>query len=68
MCIRDRERPSTDEVLARLQRMNLEESGTTQFKLEKERLRLAKEVKMKEERIKELLQQQVCRLRDCKHA
>ena len=50
-----RERPSTDELLATLQRMKVEvegEFGGIQIRLDMEKLRLAKEVK-------ELKQQQV---------
>ena len=56
------ERPATDEVLDRLQRMKVEvegEYGENVAKLDYGRLRLAKEMKMKDRRIEELTQQQV---------
>ena len=56
------ERPSTDEVLATLQRMKVEvegEYGGPVVRLDMVRVRLAKEGKMKDRRIEELTQQQV---------
>ena len=56
------QRPATDEVLDRLQRMKVEvegEYGENVAKLDYGRLRLAKEMKMKDRRIEELTQQQV---------
>ena len=63
-CLQDipDQRPSTDELLATLQRMKVEvegEYGGIHIRLDMEKLRLAKDVKTKEERIEELLQQQV---------
>ncbi len=57
-----RQRPSTEELLTTLQGMRAEverEYGDSPFKLDLVRLRLAKEVKMKDRRIEELTQQQV---------
>jgi hypothetical protein len=56
------ERPNTDDLLARLQRMKVEVEGEYggPFKLDMVRVRLAKEVRVKERRIEELTQQQVC--------
>ena len=57
-----RQRPNTDELLTRLQRMKVEvegEYGGSPIRLDMVRVRLAKEVKMKERRIEELTQQQV---------
>ena len=56
------QRPSTDELLATLQRMKVEvegEYGGSPIKLDMVRVRLAKEVKSNEQRIRELTQQQV---------
>ena len=55
------QRPSTDELLARLQRMREEVEGEYggPVKLDMVRVRLAKEVKIKDRRIEELTQQQV---------
>ena len=56
------QRPATDEVLDRLQRMKVEvegEYGENVAKLDYGRLRLAKEMKMKDRRMEELTQQQV---------
>ena len=56
------ERPSTDEVLARLQKMKVEvegEYGGSPIRLDMVRVRLAKEGKMKDRKIEELTQQQV---------
>ena len=55
------QRPSTDELLAALQRMKVEVEGEygIQIRLDMEKLRLAKEVKLKERRIGELTQLQV---------
>ena len=63
-CLQDipDQRPSTDELLAILQRMKVEvegEYGGIQIRLDMEKLRLAKEVKIKDTRIEELVQQQV---------
>ena len=63
-CLRNapHERPTTDELLARLQRMKVEvegEYGGGPIKLDMVRVRLAKEVKVKERQIEELTQQQV---------
>ena len=58
------QRPSTDELLATLQRMKVEvegEYGGSPIKLDMVRVRLAKEVKSNEQRIRELTQQQVSR-------
>ena len=56
-----RERPNTNELLARLQRMKVEVEGEYggPFRLDMVRVRLAKEVKVKDRRIVELSQQQV---------
>ena len=57
-----RQRPSTDELLATLQRMKVEvegEFGGSPIRLDIVRVRLAKEVKLKERRIGELTQLQV---------
>ena len=56
-----RQRPSTDELLATLQRMKVEVEGEygIQIRLDMEKLRLAKEVKLKDRRIGELTQLQV---------
>ena len=57
-----RQRPNTDELLTRLQRMKVEvegEYGGSPIRLDMVRVRLAKEVRMKERRIEELTQQQV---------
>ena len=55
------ERPNTDELLARLQRMKVEVEGGYggPVRLDMVRVRLAKEVEMKDRRIVELTQQQV---------
>ena len=55
------ERPSTDELLARLQRMREEVEGEYggQVKLDMVRVRLAKEVKIKDRKIEKLTQQKV---------
>ena len=56
------QRPSTDELLATLQRMKVEvegEYGGSPIRLDMVRVRLAKEVKSNEQRIRELTQQQV---------
>ena len=56
------ERPSTDDVLARLQRMKVEvegEYGGSPIRLDMMRVRLVKELKRKEMRIEELIQRQV---------
>ena len=56
------ERPTTDELLGRLQRMKVEvegDYGGGPIKLDMVRVRLAKEVKVKERQIEELTQQQV---------
>ena len=63
-CLRNapHERPTTDELLARLQRMKVEvegEYGGSPIRLDMVRLRLAKDVKIHERRIEELTQQQV---------
>ena len=57
------QRPSTDELLATLQRMKVEVEGEygIQIRLDMEKLRLAKEVKLKDRRIRELTQLQVSR-------
>ena len=56
------QRPSTDELLATLQRMKVEVEGEygIQIRLDMEKLRLAKKVKLKDRRIGELTQLQVC--------
>ena len=57
-----RQRPNTEELLTRLQSMKVEvegEYGGSPIRLDMVRVRLAKEVKMKERRIEELTQQQV---------
>ena len=57
-----RQRPSTDELLATLQRMKVEvegEFGGSPIRLDMVRVRLAKEVKLKDRRIEELTQLQV---------
>jgi len=62
------ERPSTDEVLARLQKMKVEvegEYGGSPIRLDMVRVRLAKEGKMKDRRIEELTQQQVQSVSAC---
>ena len=58
-----RQRPSTDELLATLQRMKVEVEGEYggPVKLDMVRVRLAKEVKLKDRRIGELTQLQVSR-------
>ena len=56
------QRPGTDELLAALQRMKVEvegEYGGSPIRLDMVRVRLAKEVKLNEKRIRELTQQQV---------
>ena len=56
------ERPNTDQLLTTLQRMKVEvegEYGCNPIRLDMVRVRLAKEVKVKERRIVELTQQQV---------
>ena len=56
------QRPSTDELLATLQRMKVEvegEYGGSPIRLDMVRVRLSKEVKSNEQRIRELIQQQV---------
>ena len=56
------ERPTTDELLARLQRMKVEvegDYGGGPIKLDMVRVRLAKEVKVKDRQIEDLTQQQV---------
>ena len=58
------QRPSTDELLATLQRVKVEvegEYGGSPIRLDMVRVRLAKEVKLNEQRIRELTQQQVSR-------
>ena len=57
------QRPSTDELLATLQRMKVEVEGEYggPVKLDMVRVRLAKEVKLKDGRIGELTQLQVSR-------
>ena len=57
------QRPSTDELLATLQRMKVEVEGEYggPMRLDMVRVRLAKEVKMKDRRIGELTQLQVSR-------
>ena len=56
-----RERPNTGELLARLHRMKVEVEGEygSPVRLDMVRVRLAKEVKVKDRRIVELTQQQV---------
>ena len=56
-----RQRPSTDELLSTLQRMKVEVEGEygIQIRLDMEKLRLAKTVKLKDRRIGELTQLQV---------
>ena len=56
-----RQRPSTDELMATLQRMKVEVEGEYggPVKLDMVRVRLAKEVKLKDRRIRELTQLQV---------
>ncbi len=58
-----RERPSTEELLARLQGMRMEVEGqyvgSHPIKLDMVRVRLVKEVREKERRMEELTQQQV---------
>ena len=63
-CLQDipDQRPSTDELLATLQRMKVEvegEYGGSPIRLDMVRVRLAKEVKTKDTQIGELMQQQV---------
>ena len=62
-CLQDipDQRPSTDEVLATLQRMKVEVEGEYggPFKLDMVRVRLAKEVKSKDTQIEELVHHQV---------
>ena len=56
------ERPNTDQLLTTLQRMKVEvegEYGGNPIRLDMGRVRLAKEVKVKDRRIVELTQQQV---------
>ena len=55
------DRPSTEEVLAVLQGLRAEVEGEygISFRLDIEKLRLAKEGKMKDRRLEELTQQQV---------
>ena len=55
------QRPSTDELLARLQRMREEVEGEYggPVKLDMVRVRLAKEVKIKDRKIEKLTQQKV---------
>ena len=55
------QRPSTDELLATLQRMKVEVEGEYggPMRLDMVRVRLAKEVKLKDRRIGELTQLQV---------
>ena len=55
------ERPTTDDLLARLQRMREEVEGEYggPVKLDMVRVRLAKEAKIKDRRLEELTQQQV---------
>ena len=57
------QRPSTDELLATLQRMKVEVEGEYggPMRLDMVRVRLAKEVKLKDRRIGELTQLQVSR-------
>ena len=56
-----RQRPSTDELLATLQRVKAEVEGEYggPMRLDMVRVRLAKEVKLKDRRIRELTQLQV---------
>ena len=68
-CLQDipDQRPSTDELLATLQRMKVEvegEYGGSPIRLDMVRVRLAKEVKTKDAQIGELVQQQVFILND----
>ena len=62
-CLQDipDQRPSTDELLATLQRIKVEVEGEygDPVKLDMVRVRLAKELKTKDTRIEELVQQQV---------
>ena len=63
-CLQDipDQRPSTDELLATLQRMKVEvegEYGGSPIRLDMKRVRLAKEVKTKDAQIEVLVQQQV---------
>ena len=63
-CLQDisDQRPSTDELLATLQRMKEEVErvfGSNQFRVDMEKLRLAKEVKTKDVQIEEFVHQQV---------
>ena len=64
-CLQDipDQRPSTDELLATLQRMKVEVEGEYAyggpFRLDMVRVRLAKEVKSRDTQIEELMQQQV---------
>ena len=55
------QRPSTDELLATLQSMKVKVEGEYggPIRLDMVRVRLAKEVKLNEQRIRELTQQQV---------
>ena len=56
------QRPNADELLATLQRMKVEvegEYGGSPIRLDMVRVRLAREVKLNEQRIRELTQQQV---------
>ncbi len=59
-----RERPSTEELLTKLQEIRMEVEGqyvsSHPIKLDMVRVRMAKEVKEKDRRIEELTQQQVC--------
>ena len=62
-CLRNarHERPTTDELLARLQRIKVEvegEYGGSPIRLDMVRMKLAKEVKIKDRRIEELIQEQ----------
>ena len=61
------DRPSTDEVLARLQGLRAEVEGEYggPVRLDMVRVRLAKEVKVKDCRIQELIEQRVCVLCVC---
>ena len=60
-CLQDlpEERPTAEELLARLQRMKSQVGCGGQVRLDLARVRLAKELKTKESRIEELTQQQV---------
>ena len=63
-CLRNapHERPTTDELLATLTRMKVEvegEYGGIHIKLDMVKVSLAREVKEKDRRIEELMQQQV---------